>query len=165
MKARRLARRGGFTLLETVFAVGIAVTILVAVLALAPVGLLNMQMAQTRESEASILQVLAGQYQMRPWNELRELERGDDHETFFFDGEGYELRADGDERIFTARVKVLAPPKLPGADAPESNDREKFSRRLEISIDPRPLPEEQLFLNKAAYRTYNILIVNTGNDG
>ncbi|MFT5467218.1 MAG: hypothetical protein ACI8UO_002322 [Verrucomicrobiales bacterium] len=163
MRANRPTRRGGFSLVDVTLAIGIAAPALIAILGVMSVGHSSLKIAQLKESEAAILQTLAGQFQMRPWTEIRELEERGDSERFFFDSEGYLLGNDSSERIFTAQVTVLGAPQLPGVPSSQSK-QQTFSRRLEILIDSRPLPQGDLFQDKRGYRTDTILIVNTSND-
>lgn len=158
-------RRGGFTMIEVALAIGMAAVILVSVFALTPMGNNSLRNARNRESEAAILQVLTGHFQMRPWDEVRRLEQRGDDEIFFFNGDGYQMEADGDNRIYTARVSVLDAPQLPGmAGHAAGGGRDTYSRRLKILIDSRPLPEAELFQDEKFYQDYTILIVNTGDE-
>lgn len=161
---RPTKRTSGYTLIDVALAVGIGGPALVAILGLMAAGHSSLQNAQTRESEAAILQTVSGHFQMRPWSEVQELEARGDYEIFFFDAEGYRMETDGEDRIFAARARVLEPPSLPGASPSKNSGRETFSRRLEISIDPRPVPESELFSKDGSFSTHTILIVNSSND-
>ena|GEM_PF-2658862 len=151
------SKKQAFTLAETALSVGLASSVIAALVGLIPVSLNTLREAGARTAEARIAQFVAADYRMREWSDvLQQRESGED-EDFFFDGQGMRLADDDDERIYTARVSVSDAQPLPGADQFGSNPKLKA---LQILITDR-INADQAFINPEVCRSTQVLLAQT----
>jgi uncharacterized protein (TIGR02598 family) len=99
--------RHGFSLIETMLALGIMATLLTAMLGLLPAGLEATHKASQRAVERRILERL----------HLLSVQ-GDLEDEFHFDREGILVSANNEDRAWVAKIKAGVPAVLPGAEAP-----------------------------------------------
>lgn len=107
---RRPLARAAFTLVETVLAIGMVSTVLIALLGLLPTGMDIMGEAGQRTVGARIAQQLMSEMQASPFVELESF----DGDTRYFDDQGTEVPTQT-LAVYTARIEVDAEPQeLPG---------------------------------------------------
>lgn len=104
-----------FTLVETMLAVAIAGSVILILVSLIPGGMEQMERASSATAEARILQSVAGEFQMRAWQDILQLEAQEAAEEFHFDAQGARVSSDDAWRHFVVRARVAAAPSLPGA--------------------------------------------------
>lgn len=112
--------QSAFSLVETVIAVAIVATVMVALLAMLPIGLDSLLEAKKTDIQARIMQSIISEVQMTGWK-LDETFEADLRDKFptqvrFFDDEGNEVSGSSHpNRIYTARVRMdKKGPELPG---------------------------------------------------
>ena len=132
--ARRQRLAAGFTLVETVIAVGIVATVMLAMMSLLPLGISTLKDASVRQADARIVQTLVGVYQMQDWASVEQQETTEAAKDFYFDEKGVLVEKTDQTQLYTARVTIKGPPVVPG-DTREN----PFMRRMEIFISDRPL--------------------------
>lgn len=128
----------GFSLAETALAVGLAASVIVALVGLIPVSLNMLREASVRTAEARIVQALTADYRMRNWQEVLQQQASGGPVDFTFDNQGMRVDKGAPSVIYTARVTVADAEALPGASAFGSNPKLKS---LQILITDRPRPE------------------------
>ena len=124
----------GFTMVETVIAVGIVATVMLAMVSLLPLGISTLKDASARQADARIVQTLVGVYQMQDWASVEQQETTEAAKDFYFDDKGLLVEKTDQSQIYTARVTIIGPPTVPGDSRPNP-----FMRRMEIYISDRPL--------------------------
>ncbi|TLD70617.1 Verru_Chthon cassette protein B [Phragmitibacter flavus] len=147
----------GFTLAETALSVGLASSVVAALVGLIPVSLNTLREAGARTAEARIAQFVAADYRMRDWQEVLNQRQSSESEDFFFDGQGMRLENDAADRIFTARVAVADAEPLPGAENWGSNPKLKA---LQILVTDR-MNAEQAFATPELCRSTQVLLAQT----
>ena len=133
-------RSAGFSLVETVIAVGITATVIVTLLALLPIGLDTLRSASMRTSEARIKQAVVSNYKMTDWDEVEQQAGEGSGRDFFFDERGAPVPSSSENILFGARVWVEDRVTLAG-DATEN----EYLRNLRIYITDRPDLEDAYF--------------------
>ncbi len=150
----QFARRKGaraFTLIELVFSMAIASSVLVALLALIPLGSNTLREAMNNTVQSRILQGITSELQLTDW-ELDDSFRPQltsllGHQIRYYDDQGTELQSPGDH-VFTARVRLSTDgAELPGSEihlpAPQGrgmvpSKKNPFLRRLTLEITDIP---------------------------
>lgn len=125
----------GFSLVETTIAVGIAATVLVALVGLIPVSLDTLREASNTTASARIVQSISSDYRMREWSDVLQQQQQGSPEDYSFDGQGTRVKAGDTSAIFTARVSVTDAKPLPGMSS--SNPRLKAVQIL-VTSSPNP---------------------------
>lgn len=125
----------GFSLVETTIAVGIAATVLVALVGLIPVSLDTLREASNTTASARIVQSISSDYRMREWSDVLQQQQQGSPEDYSFDGQGTRVKAGDSTAIFTARVSVVDAQPLPGMTS--SNPRLKAVQIL-VTSSPNP---------------------------
>lgn len=148
-------RTGGFSLVETTIAVGIAATVLVALVGLVPVSLETLREAGNTTAEARIVQSVAADFRMRDWSEIIKQDMDDTPVDFYFDGQGARVSKGAAEAIFTARVNVTEAEPLPGAAGTNEGLR---TLRITVTSSPRP---DAAFLKPELCRHAQTLLAQT----
>lgn len=125
----RSAQRG-FTLVETVIAIGIVSTVMVALLGLMPEGMSMVSQAGQKTVGVRISSQIISEIQQQPFDALADF----NNKKFYFDDQGTQLDEAGDPfRVYTAKVEVdPSPQELPGCD-PTS-----LLRRVVVKVSDRP---------------------------
>lgn len=105
----------GFTLVETVLALGIVATVMVTLMALLPTGMDIMKEAGTNTVGARIANQLVSEIQLSDYEKIQQW----NGKEYYFDDMGTELTKNDQEsknrRIYTARIEVdEKSPELPG---------------------------------------------------
>ena len=124
----------GFSLIETVLALGIVATLLTAMLGLLPAGLTASQKASQSAVERRILE------------HLRTLSaRGDLRDELHFDRRGVPVSADNENSTWVAKMEAGVPAILPGDEAPvlrtvrvELRDQATVSRHTLVLSQANP---------------------------
>ena len=150
----RARRCLAFTLVETVIAIGIVATVMVALLGLLPSGVEIMSEAGRGTVGARIAQQLIGEVQLAEF---------DDVNTFngkerYYDDMGTEVKSfDAPRRVYTARIEVASEkPSVPGSIESE------FLQRVVIKVSDRPISPD--FGEESAgrdYTRYSTLVVDS----
>lgn len=125
----------GFSLVETTIAVGIAATVLVALVGLIPVSLDTLREASNTTASARIVQSISSDYRMRDWSDVLQQQQQGSQEDYSFDGQGTRVKTGDTSAIFTARVSVTDAKPLPGMSS--SNPRLKAVQIL-VTSSPNP---------------------------
>ena len=156
----------GFTLIETVLAIGIVATVLVALLGLLPTGSDILSEAGRGTVGARIAQQLIGEVQLAEFEDIDQF----NNKQRYYNDMGTELRTAGDvDRVYTARIEVESGnPPIPGAKESE------YLRRVVIKVSNNPgqpdfsnppeAVEGQDDSYKSRYNRYSTLVVFTGKD-
>ncbi|MCB1225990.1 MAG: Verru_Chthon cassette protein B [Verrucomicrobiales bacterium] len=97
-------RESGFTLVESLLAIGIAAVGLLALIALLPAGMGGLRESHREMAEAKIIRSVVADYQMADWNDG---ELPPDRK-FHFDERGMEVVAGSFEHRFTAEANLEA---------------------------------------------------------
>lgn len=128
-------RRRGFSLVETTIAVGIAATVLVALVGLIPVSLDTLRNAGNTTACARIVQSISSDYRMREWSDVLEQQQQQGTEDYSFDAQGTRVKPGDASAIFTVRVTVADAKPLPGTTL--SNPALK-AVQIRITSSPNP---------------------------
>ena len=153
-----------FTLIETVLAIGIVATVLIALLGLLPTGSRILSEAGRGTVGARIAQQLIGEVQLA---EFEDIELFNNKQRYYNDM-GTELQSSGNH-VYTARIEVESGnPEIPGAKASE------YLKRVIIKVSNDPgkpdfsdPPIEEGGENdsyQSPYNRYSTLVVFTGQD-
>ncbi|MFP6873050.1 MAG: Verru_Chthon cassette protein B [Verrucomicrobiales bacterium] len=155
-----------FTLIETVLAIGIVATVLIALLGLLPSGSKILGEAGRATVGARIAQQLIGEVQLAEFEDIDQLftkER-------YYNDMGTELSGIGTlQTVYTARVEIeRGNPEIPGAK------ESKYLRRVIVKVsnapgkpdfsDPPPDEGAQNDSYETPYNRYSTLVVFTGKD-
>ena len=148
-----LLRRAGFTLVETVLAIGIVATVMVALLGLLPSGVDIMSEAGRETVGARIAQQIISEVQLSEFDEVDQF----NGEERFYDDMGTEVdNFKHPRRVYTARVEVASDkPSVPGSVESE------FLRSVVVKISDRPIDPD--FTDDGAgrdYTRYSTLVVD-----
>jgi uncharacterized protein (TIGR02598 family) len=130
VQPRRFGR--GFSLVETVVALGIASSCLLTLVALIPSGLDQVRQGERETATARVLQFVNTEYQMRPWADVLEQELGGGGEEFYFDHQGTQVSLNDKLAVYGVRVQVFPAPLLPGAANPNPS-----LRSLHLSVSEK----------------------------
>jgi uncharacterized protein (TIGR02598 family) len=157
--------RKGFSLVETVMAVGITATVVITILALVPVGMRSLQESTLQMADARIIQTIAGRYQMKDWDYVLTETKATDWEAvlestaateFFFDDNGTEIQSTDSQfakyHAFTARAVVVPAHLLPGDTVVNANLRQVMIRITGNLLNP------EAFTKPEYYRQHQTLI-------
>jgi uncharacterized protein (TIGR02598 family) len=126
--------QGGFSLAETVVAVGVVATMVLGLLAMLPLGMKMVQEGGERGAEARIKGAVAAAYQMVEWEEVEAQGSSGAERSFFFDSNGVRVAPGDREMLFEARAQVLPmQARLPG----DTRDN-KFLRQIWVRVAARP---------------------------
>lgn len=112
--------RGAFSLVETTIAVGIAATVLVALIGLIPVSLDTLREASNTTACARIVQAVSSDYRMRDWGDILQQQQQGASRDYCFDAQGTRVSTGDTSTVFTARVTVANALPLPGMAATNS---------------------------------------------
>ncbi len=148
-------RPQAFSLVETTIAVGIAATVLVALVGLVPVSLETMREAGNTTAEARIVQSISADFRMRSWSEVTKLDADAAGVDFHFDSQGARVSKGDSGVIFTARVHVTDAEPLPGATGSNEGLR---AVRIMVTNSPRP---DAAFLKPERCRHAQTLVAQT----
>lgn len=129
----------GFSLAETAVAVGIAASVIVALVGMIPFSLDALRESSNVAAQARIVQAIAADYRMREWSEVVEQQVSGESRDYAFDGQGTRVKEDDVNAIFTVRVTVNDAPTLPGMQ--QANPRMKSVHML---MTDRPNPAAAL---------------------
>lgn len=161
---RNPSAKRGFTLIETVLAIGIVATVLIALLGLLPTGSDILSEAGRGTVGARIAQQLIGEVQLAEYDDIDKF----NNQTRYYNDMGTELRSRGGE-VYTARIEIESGnPPIPGAKESE------YLRRVIIKVSNKPgnpdfsNPTEEEDGSgksyKSNYNRYSTLVVFTGKD-
>ena len=134
MNADSQRTKGGFTLVETVVAVGIVATVMLAMVSLIPLGMGTLKDAAVRAADARIVQSLVSIYQMQDWASVEQQATSGSPREFYFDEKGVAVEKEDPNLLYTARVIIGDPPVVPGDDLTNP-----YLRKMEIEISDRPI--------------------------
>ncbi len=146
-------RADGFTLVETVLAVGITALVVVTMVSLMPFGLETLREASGRAADARVLQALHGRYEMQDWASVEAQEAAGATRDFYFDDKGVAVEEADPTHLYTARVSIGPPPLVPG-DGLEN----PYLRRMIVVISDRPPESGDPFEEGYATRTHSALL-------
>lgn len=110
----RSSGASGFSLAETVIAVGITASVIVTLVGMIPLSLDTLRRSAVVTAEARITQAIAADYRMREWSEVVQQQQEGGCRDFSFDGQGTRVKQGDASTIFTARVTVSDALPLPG---------------------------------------------------
>ncbi|XHR30559.1 MAG: Verru_Chthon cassette protein B [Chthoniobacteraceae bacterium] len=116
-RTNRRRARGGFTLIETVIALGIAAFALTSLLGLLPCGLQNFRKAMDMTLQTQMAQVLVGKASQMSFDQLANLSST----PFFFDDNGNIVAADDPAGTYKASVSVSNTTTFPASTSGYSN--------------------------------------------
>ena len=164
------SKRGAFTLVETVLAIGIVSTVMIALMGLIPVGMKMMKEAGVNTVGARIANKLLGEVQLSEFDDIQQ----NNNKIYWFDDMGTQLKKGQEEskirRIYTAKVEVEEEiPQIPGAHP------NKFLKRVVVKVsnvlgdepdfdDPSPDSGANQKRIKKDYRSYWTFIIDTEKD-
>jgi uncharacterized protein (TIGR02598 family) len=140
-------KAGGFSLAESLFAVGIVASALLAIVAVVPVGLDNLIQVERRTAEARIFRSILSEHEALP---VLTGAPGAGRRRFF-DLVGLELNQSDVHTAYMAESQLVALPPPPGVN------RASYLSRVEVTITPW----EGGAANPAMKRVYASLVVNT----
>ena len=156
--------KGGFTLIETVLAIGIVATVLIALIGLLPTGSDILSEAGRSTVGARIAQQLIGEVQLAEYDDVDSF----NGQQRYYDDMGTELKSQTAQVVYTARVEVESGnPPIPGAKESE------YLRRVIIKVSNSPgkpdfsdptSDDGQAKPSKKNYNRYSTLVVFTGQD-
>ena len=125
-------RHSGFTLIEVTIALGIAATVMIALLGLLPMSLDQMRESRNMTSIARISEDIINDVQLMKWEEMELL----DGEKREYDDQGTRIRSvsvDRNQRVYQAEVEV----ELEGIFIPgNTEERNDYAKRITIYIGP-----------------------------
>ena len=164
------SKRGAFTLVETVLAIGIVSTVMIALMGLIPVGMKMMKEAGVNTVGARIANKLLGEVQLSEFDDIQQY----NNKEYWFDDMGTQLKKGQEEskirRIYTAKVEVEEEnTQIPGAQP------NKFLKRVVVKVsnvlgdepdfdDPSPDSGANQKRIKKDYRSYWTFIIDTEKD-
>ena len=164
------SKRGAFTLVETVLAIGIVSTVMIALMGLIPVGMKMMKEAGVNTVGARIANKLLGEVQLSEFDDIQQY----NNKIYWCDDMGTQLKNGQEEskirRIYTAKVEVEEEnPQIPGAQP------NKFLKRVVVKVsnvlgdepdfdDPSPDSGANQKRIKKDYRSYWTFIIDTEKD-
>jgi uncharacterized protein (TIGR02598 family) len=120
-------RPGGFTLAESLFAIGIISFTILAIVGVLPAALDGMQRAERRAVMQRIFQRIHADHEALPWSQLQS---GSQTQTRSFDEFGIEVRQFTETGTwFTTQSRII-----PGTPLPGYTSAPKFLRVLEVKI-------------------------------
>ena len=123
-------RSSAFTLMEVTVAMAIGATVLVALMALLPMSISQMQESRRMTSVARITEDIISSVQLMKWEDMEEL----DGEIRHYDDQGTRVRdvgVDAWQRTYSAEIDV----DLEGIIVPgETEERNDFARRVTIYV-------------------------------
>jgi len=164
--AERLAR--GFSLAETLFAMAIVAFTLLSIIGLLPSSLAELNEAEQRTAEARILQSLTAIYELKPWEEVKNLST---RELYYFDSRGVQLRGMSDETHYSAQVdqgrSSTGSQEQPGeVTLPGEGSAGEYLRRLRVSITDKPRDPLAFSSNQKLrnHRQYALILANREPD-
>ena len=136
---RRPGCDAGFSLVEVVIALGIVATVMVALLALLPLGMDALRQAADLSVQSRIAQDLIGDVQQADWKSLERYR----NELRYYDGEGVPLETAGSgRRLYTAKIEFPTSNEgrvnLPGLD---KND---YAKKIVIKVAFTPPGQETI---------------------
>ena len=150
-----------FTLVETVLALGIVSTVMIALVGLMPAGMNIVRQAGEQTVGAQVAQKLIGEIQLAEFDDVEQLaSKG----VRFFDDMGTEMDADGVTRFYRAVIEVSPQrPALPGMKASDHLKMlvVKVSGSPKEDIDFSDPSSEESYL---AYQRYTTLIVDVEDE-
>ncbi|MDA0812157.1 MAG: Verru_Chthon cassette protein B [Verrucomicrobia bacterium] len=159
-KARSRHRPGvdsGFSLVEVVIALGIVATVMVALMALLPLGMDALRESANLTVQSRIAQDLIGDVQQADWDTLTRYE----NELRYFDGEGTTLETAGSgTRLYSAKIEFPETPiTLPGLG------QNRYARKIVIKVAFTPPGQEVVDWNstgktKKRYKEYPTVVTN-----
>ena len=164
------SKKGAFTLVETVLAIGIVSTVMIALMGLIPLGMKMMKEAGVNTVGARIANKLLGEVQLSEFDDIQQY----NGKIYWFDDMGTQLKKAEEEsklrRIYTAKVEVdEEAPQIPGAQA------NKFLKRVVVKVsnvlgdepdfkDPNPDSGANQKRMKKDYKSYWTFIIDTEKD-
>ena len=164
------SKRGAFTLVETVLAIGIVSTVMIALMGLIPVGMKMMKEAGVNTVGARIANKLLGEVQLSEFDDIQQY----NNKIYWIDDMGTQLKKGQEEskirRIYTAKVEVEEEnPQIPGAQP------NKFLKRVVVKVsnvlgdepdfdDPSPDSGANQKRIKKDYRSYWPFSIDTEKD-
>lgn len=107
----------GFTLVETVLAVGIVAFAFVGIAGLLPCGMQSFRRAMDNTMQAQMTQNIVAQASQKAFSDLSKL----DGQDFYFDDNGDTVDSSSPLRTYTARVKLTSQLDVPGATSAYTN--------------------------------------------
>ena len=143
-----------FSLVESVIAIALAVTAVLTIIGLLPVGLGSLRSATATQAQARIMQTVAADFQMKGWG-AASAAMTLPSKTFYFDIRGAEVEAASEDRIFTAQAEVLDPsPAMPGEAAPSA-----YLKSLRVRITSEADAEAAL-KDPKRFRERGVIVAN-----
>ncbi|MGK0188462.1 MAG: hypothetical protein ACI9R3_004273 [Verrucomicrobiales bacterium] len=154
---RRPDADSGFSLVEVVIALGIVATVMVALLALLPLGMDALREAADLTVQSRIAESLRGDVQQADWDTLDRYR----NELRYFDAEGTTLETAGSgTRLYTAKIEFPDTPiNLPGLG------KNRYTKKIIIKVAFTPPGQETVNwnveeLDKKRYREYPTVVTN-----
>ena len=154
---RRPGDESGFSLVEVVIALGIVATVMVALLALLPLGMDALRESADLTVQSRIAQDLIGDVQQADWDTLERYR----NELRYFDGEGTTLETAGSgQRLYSAKIEFPDTPiRLPGLG------QNRYTRKVVIKVAFTPPGQETVDWDAAEakekrYREYPTVVTN-----
>jgi uncharacterized protein (TIGR02598 family) len=154
---RRPGVNSGFSLVEVVIALGIVATVMVALMALLPLGMDALRESADLTVQSRIAQDLIGDVQQADWDTLTRYE----NELRYFDGEGTTLETAGSgTRLYSAKIEFPDTPiNLPGLG------QNRYTRKVVIKVAFTPPGQELVDWNstgktKKRYKEYPTVVTN-----
>jgi uncharacterized protein (TIGR02598 family) len=148
-------KAGGFTLAESLFAVGIVASALLAIVAVVPVGLDNLIQVERRTAEARIFRSLLSEHEALP---VLTGAPGSGRRRFF-DLVGLEVTQNDERTAYMAESQLVPVPQQPAVvsrQAPAAPGN-SFLYKVEVTITPW----EGGAANPLMKRVYASLVVDT----
>jgi uncharacterized protein (TIGR02598 family) len=158
---RRPGADDGFSLVEVVIALGIVATVMIALLALLPLGMDALREAADLSVQSRIAQDLIGDVQQADWRSLERYR----NELRYYDGEGISLLTAGSgQRLYTAKIEFPVSNdgrvNLPGLD---KND---YAKKIVVKVAFTPPGQEIVDWEakgkkkKRSFRAYPTVVTN-----
>jgi uncharacterized protein (TIGR02598 family) len=98
----------GFSLVETVLAMGIVSFAMLGILGLVPLGLSHFRQAMTMTAESQILQGLSNDLLLADYDKLvNQFTVSGGKVTYYYDDQGGEVDSGAEERLYTVTVELV----------------------------------------------------------
>ena len=158
VRARRRPQvESGFSLVEVVIALGIVATVMIALLALLPLGMDALRESADLTVQSRIAQDLIGDVQQADWDTLDRYR----NELRYYDGEGTTVETAGaGQRLYTAKIEFPDTDiNLPGLG------KNRYTKKIVIKVAFTPPGQETVDWNveddkKKRYREYPTVVTN-----
>jgi|GEM_PF-6349171 len=158
----------GFSLVEVTLVIAVAAITILPLMSLLPFGLDTMRLSASRSAEARMLQIIASDYQMRPWVKnatgVSEREVQLEDTEYFFDEAGLPVQKDSFSHTFSARA-IVAPGNGPNLNQDNSGGPNRYLRLLTIRITSDLKNDQALNENSDSSWERSLFIANLEQTG